>query len=131
MITNPDLARLAEGLGVVLRKHTGGPKGWYDHQSRTISTRRRLSIAEYRSTLAHELAHAIYGDTPRFGRYKVRQERRADRYAANLLLTPSAVEEALIWHQHHRAPAAYDLEVTQHLLNVWLDHNRCPARQRQ
>lgn len=116
IITNPDLHRIADDLGVKLCKHTGGLKGFYIHSLRLISTRRNLSIAQYRSTLAHELAHAHYRDahsTPRI-------EQRADRWAANLLLSESDVRDALLWHNHHRSPAAYDLEVTEHLLDVWL-----------
>jgi len=119
-LTNPDLQALAERMGVALRRHTGGQKGWYSDSHRVISTRRGLSIAEYRSTLAHELAHAYHRDTPVGGHYSPRQERRADRWAARLLLTEAAVRDALTWHNHHRGPAAYDLEVTEHLLDVWL-----------
>lgn len=126
--TNPDLARLAEGMGLTLVRHTGGPKGFYLDRRRRISTRRGLTIAEYRSTLAHEIAHAHYRDIPPRDGYLPRQERRADLWAADLLLTRSRVEDALRWHNHHRSPAAYDLEVTEHLLDVWLTHyERKPA----
>ena len=116
MITNLDLHRIADDFGVKLCKHTGGLKGFYLHDLRLISTRRGLTIAEYRSTLAHELAHAHFGDT----HSTPRNETRADQWAANLLLDETAVRDALIWHNHHRSPAAYDLEVTEHLLDVWL-----------
>ena len=115
-ITNPDLHALADELGVTLIKHNGGGKGYYIHEQRVITTRRGLSIAEYRSTLAHELAHAHYQDahsTPKI-------EARADRWAANYLLDEHDVRDALLWHNHHRSPAAYDLEVSEHLLDVWL-----------
>ena len=59
-----DLHRLAEQLGVQLVRHSGGQKGWYNPRTRTISTRRGMSIIQYKSTLAHELGHAYYGDTP-------------------------------------------------------------------
>ncbi|WP_288833746.1 ImmA/IrrE family metallo-endopeptidase [uncultured Corynebacterium sp.] len=117
-ITNPDLHRLADELGVALIKHDGGGKGYYIHELRLITTRRGLSIAEYRSTLAHELAHAHYQDA--FSTPKI--EARADRWAANYLLDEHDVRDALIWHNHHRSPAAYDLEVTEHLLDVWLEN---------
>ena len=60
--TCPDLHRHAQQLGVRLVRHTGGAKGYYHHKTRTISTRRGMSIAQYRSTLAHELGHAVYND---------------------------------------------------------------------
>lgn len=116
MITSHDLHVLADHMGIHLAKHAGGLKGFYIHDLRLISTRRGLTIAEYRSTLAHELAHAHYQDT--FSTPKI--EARADRWAANYLLDEHDVRDALVWHNHHRSPAAYDLEVTEHLLDVWL-----------
>ncbi|MCT1411691.1 ImmA/IrrE family metallo-endopeptidase [Corynebacterium sanguinis] len=125
MITNPDLARLAESMGVRLVRHDGGPKGLYLDHLRLISTRRGLSIAEYRSTLAHELAHAHYRDVPcRDPVRHARQERRADKWAARLLLDGVDVRSTLAWHNHHRAPAAHDLEVTIHLLDTYIDMAR-------
>ncbi|PKF67787.1 ImmA/IrrE family metallo-endopeptidase [Corynebacterium mastitidis] len=126
MITSPDLHRIANRLGVNLRRHDyideDTPKGWYDHTRRVISTQRGLPIAEYRSTLAHELAHAHYGDTLTGNQVMdTRMEHRADRWAARLLLDRAEVEATLRWHDHHRAPAAHDLEVTEHLLDVWLE----------
>lgn len=126
-----DLHRLAESMGVTLCRHMHGPKGWYDHATQTISTRRGLSIQQYRSTLAHELGHAAHRDTPTGnGHFDQRQERRADEYAALTLINPTDFEAAAIWHHGHLPAIADELEVTQHLLDVWLDHNRRPARQR-
>lgn len=121
MITNPDLAALADDIGVELRKHSNGPKGLFDLSSMTVSTRRRLPIAQYKSTLAHELGHAHYQDkrVPD-GHFHARQERRADSFAASLLLNTSDVETTLTWHNGHLSPAAYELEVSEHLLRIWL-----------
>ena len=128
MITNPDLHRLADTLGVRLVRHNGGPKGFYNHYARVISTRRGLSIAAYRSTLAHELGHAYYKDEPTENtHYDRKQERRADQFAAQLLLDEESVKAAMIWHNEHISPAAYELEVTQHLLKVWLHNARLAA----
>lgn len=115
-----DLHRLAESMGVTLRRHSGGVKGWYDHATRTISTRRGMSIQQYRSTLAHELGHAHYGDTPTGnGHFDQRQERRANEYAARLLISPVEFEAAAIWHHGHLPAIADELEVTKHLLKTW------------
>lgn len=115
-----DLHRLAESMGVTLRRHNGGKKGWYDHATRTISTRRGMSIQQYRSVLAHELGHAHYGDTPTGnGHFDQRQERRADEYAARLLISPVEFEAAATWHQGHLPAIADELEVTKHLLKTW------------
>lgn len=119
-ITSPDLHRLAESMGVTLNRHTGGEKGWYDHGTRTISTRRGMSIAQYRSTLAHELGHAAHGDTSTGnGHYDQRQENRAWAYAANLLISPVDFEAAAIWHHGHLPAIADELEVTHHILKTW------------
>lgn len=55
---------MAAQMGVQLRRHDGGKAGWHDHAPRTISTRRGMAIELYRSTLAHELGHAHYGQLP-------------------------------------------------------------------
>ncbi|MHB2252548.1 ImmA/IrrE family metallo-endopeptidase [Corynebacterium aurimucosum] len=124
-----DLHRLAESMGVTLRRHNGGKKGWYDHATRTISTRRGMSIQQYRSVLAHELGHAHYGDTPTGnGHFDQRQERRADEYAARLLISPIEFEAAATWHHGHLPAIADELEVTKHLLKTWQSlHERTAA----
>lgn len=115
-----ELHLLAESMGVQLRRHTGGPPGWYDHQRRVISTRRGQSIGQYKSVLAHELGHAHYGDTPTGnGHFDQRQERRADEFAARLLISPVEFEAAAAWHQGHLPAIADELEVTKHLLKTW------------
>lgn len=121
MITCPDLARLADDMGVLLTRHDSGPKGFYDDATRTISTRRGLPIAQYKSTLAHELAHAHYRDVPTGSRlYDLRQERRADKWAARLLLQDVDLALVLTEHSGHLAPAAHDLEITVRLLKIHL-----------
>ena len=117
-----DLQRIAEAIGVTLLHHDGGPKGWYDSYTHCVSTRRGLSIQQYRSTLAHELCHAIHRDQPTGnGHYDQRQERRADTYAARLLIDPKAFRDAYAWHGPHIPAIADELEVTQHILNHWLE----------
>lgn len=120
---------LAESMGVQLQRHTGGCPGWYDHHRRIISTRRGQSISQYRSVLAHELGHAAHGDTPTGnGHFDQRQERRADEYAAQLLITPADFETAAIWHHGHLPAIADELEVTQHILKTWQSiHERAAA----
>lgn len=120
-ITCPDLHRVARQLGVTLTRHNGGVKGYYNHTTHTISTRRGMSIQQYRSTLAHELGHAHYGDHPTgHGHYDQKQEARADRYAARLLIDPQAFDTAYRWCQGDHRELADELEVTQHLLAVYM-----------
>lgn len=122
MVNMTDLHRIADALGVTLQRHTGGPPGWYDHQHQVISTRRGQSCTQYRSVLAHELGHAAHGDLPTGnGYFDQRQERHADEYAAHLLINPADFEASAIWHQDHLPAIADDLEVTHHLLKIWMD----------
>lgn len=128
LTTCPMLHAYAESIGVQLVRHDNGPKGYYCHDTRTISTRRGLSIRAYKSTLAHELAHATYGDVPTGnGHYDHRQELRADKWAADVLIDPAAFEDAYLWHRGDFGGIADDLEVTHHLLNVWINHERKTA----
>lgn len=73
-------------------------------------------IAEYRSTLAHELGHAYYGDDVNGD---PRLERRADQFAAQILITPAEYRVAEILHDGNPGAIAYELGVTAHLIQVW------------
>lgn len=120
LTTCPMLHAYAETIGVQLTRHNGGPKGWYSNTTRTISTRRGLSIQAYKSTLAHELGHATYHDEPTgHGHYDRRQETRADKWAACVLIDNDAFENAYRWHRGHLPAIADELEVTHHILDVW------------
>lgn len=120
-----ELHLLAEHMDMQLKRHTGGCPGWYDHHRRIISTRRGQSIGQYKSVLAHELGHAHYGDTPTGnGHFDQRQERRADEYAAQLLINPGDFKAAAVWHHGHLPAIADELEVTHHLLATWLHLER-------
>ncbi len=119
--TCPDLHRHAQQLGVRLVRHTGGAKGYYHHKTRTISTRRGMSIAQYRSTLAHELGHAVYNDQKTgHDNFDQRQEDRADRFAAKLLINDDELKHLAPWHGTDYHSLAIDLEVTPHILEVYL-----------
>ena len=120
-ISAVELHLLAESMGVQLQRHSGGCPGWYDHHRRIISTRRGQSIAQYKSVLAHELGHAAHGDEPTGnGHFDQRQEQRADEYAAHLLINPHDFEASAIWHQDCLPAIADELEVTHHLLRIWM-----------
>lgn len=120
-----DLHVLAEGLGVRIRRVDSGPPAFYRDSERTIYTRRGQSLESYRSALAHELVHAAYRDVPcRDPVLHARQEKRADRLAARLLITPEAWEQAEIIHDGHVPAIADELEVTHHLATVWCENHR-------
>lgn len=115
-----DLEQVAHEMGVGVERHEGGPPGWYSHERRVISVARDLSPWDYRCVLAHELGHAYYGDTFCGGVYGRRQERRADVWAARLLIDEVELETALQWHGGDLRALAYDLAVTPYLLDVYL-----------
>lgn len=115
-----DFAAIAESLGVTTTHHDEGPPGIYRHRQSLISTRRGLDVAMYRSTFAHELGHASYGDSPAFGTYTRRQERRADRFALRLLFTEEHFRDAYVWHGPHIPALADELECSQHHIRVYM-----------
>lgn len=122
--TNPALHRLAETLGVTVKRHTGGGKGYYDAHTHTITTRRGMSIQQYKSTLAHELAHAMRKDVPIPDQtLHRRNELRVDRVAANILINEESFHDAVKWHQGHLPSVADELEVTLHLLTIWIERH--------
>lgn len=123
-VRNHHLAALAEDLNTTTTHHAAGPKGWHHPETRTISTRRGLGIEEYRSTMAHELAHAHYEDRACSNSwFHRRQERRADRWAADYLINEDHFLEAQQWNGNDLPAIAQDLEVTTHLLTVWINHH--------
>lgn len=120
-----ELEPLAAMLGVKIKESDDlhpGIDGIYLHQHRAIVIRRGLDPWVERSVLAHELGHAYYSDEPTPDPVRdARQEARANRWAANLLLAGQDVEKALICNGNHIKPAAYELEVTATILRVWLE----------
>lgn len=98
--------------------------GWYVDAERVILIRRGLDPWNYRATLAHELAHAYFRDEiyddPRI-------ERRADQWAAQMLITPSEYAAAEEEVGSSVGALAYALEVTPAVIETWRD---CYARAR-
>lgn len=82
-----------------------------------------MSIADYRSTLAHELGHAAFGDEHTgHDHFDHRQETRADRFAARLLVDPDELEGWCRFYGPCNLPAvAHELEVTVDLLTIYLN----------
>lgn len=116
-----DLHDMAHMLGVSLRHHDGAPKGWYSPSLRAISTKRDMAVWDYKSTLAHELAHAVYNDERTdHGHFDQRQEQRAQRFAAKLLINPDELAHLAPWHGSDLRALAMDLEVTTELLATYL-----------
>lgn len=77
-------------------------EAYWEPDERVILIDRRLSQAERRCRLAHELAHLEAGDEhcchgPDSGRLAARQELRADAAASARLIDLDALADALTW----------------------------------
>ena len=126
-ITTLDIFDLAQSLGLEVVYHHGRGKGYYLHHAKRISLRDDLTERQLRSTLAHELGHAVRGDVPTGTIFDTRAERAADQFAANLLITEDAYIESEQRHDGRLDPIAHDLGVTVHLIEVWRKmHERIP-----
>ncbi|MBY0789572.1 ImmA/IrrE family metallo-endopeptidase [Corynebacterium sp. MC-04] len=119
--TRNRLDTLAETLGVHITYHRAGQPGWYNHHRKQISLRHGMSTPQENSVLAHELGHAIHGD---LGHGDTRQENRADRFAANLLITEDEYRQAEMLYGPHPGAIAHELGVTNHLVAVWRNTHR-------
>lgn len=116
------LIDVAEARGYEVRWHRGGPKAaWLPHQN-AVTVRIGMDDAETLCALAHELGHAHYNDPA--GHYP-RFEARADRFAAQLLISPIDYALAEKAYGPHPSRLAAELGVTVHMINVWRDfHER-------
>ncbi len=114
------LIDLAETNGITIEyaplKHRDGE---YRHDLKRIRLREGMNYRLERSTLAHELAHAAFGDQPsKFGPVTAKQERRADEWAAWQLITLSTYREAEQLHNGHIPSMAHELGVISRLVEA-------------
>lgn len=120
-----DLAIICEIIDVSTDHHEGGPAGYYDHKTRTISTRKGLSAALFRSTLAHEIGHATFRDHPTtHDHFDQKQETRADRFAIRLLFDDDDFQAAYDWCGHDIPALAEELECSQHHIRTYMTLKR-------
>lgn len=90
-------------------------RGDYCAATETIRLNLRLTAREATSTLAHELAHHLFGDecsTPAV-------ERRAWERGAAIIITPPEYARAEQLVGCHPNALATELEVTQELIRAW------------
>lgn len=86
--------------------------GDYCHETRTIRLRNGLHARHHRSVLAHELGHAVFGDTPsQFGPVNAKQERRAEEWAALRLISLDDYRAAEHTCDGHEGSMAIELGV--------------------
>ena len=114
-----DLEKIAELFGVDIAESSKLHPRWsgmYIHDKRLILIRKGLDPWTYRSTLAHELAHAFYRDD---SHGDTRLERRADQWAAELLISKDEYKAAEIIHGSHLGAIAHELGVTPEVVETW------------
>lgn len=98
-----------------------GRLGEYVHSERLITLDPRMPRRQQRSVLCHELRHAQYGDHQTIcDRVNLRQEQRADREAARLLVDVRDLASALILYDEHLSAAAVELRVSDAMLRIRL-----------
>lgn len=111
------LLRLVETHGLRLVELPGHSCGGYQPRSATIRVAPGMSARTTRSVIAHELGHAVLGhEHTQNPTERASQERRADEWAARLLITPAAYAEAEAVRDGHAASIAFDLGVTVDLV---------------
>lgn len=113
------LARLTDWL-IAWAHLPGEVMGLTHHEARVIVLDRRLTQAERRCTLAHELQHVEHGPAPDDPVLIARDELRVDRATARRMIPIHALGDALSW-------STRDVEVADEL---WVDVPTLQARLR-
>lgn len=122
---NPIDAQLlahADALGVTI-EYADLPAdrdGEYLHRKHLIRLRPGLHARHKRSVLAHELAHAVFRDSPsRFGPVAAKQERRAEEWAALQLIDLNDYRHVEVIHNGHAGAMALDLGVMTSIVKAY------------
>ena len=115
-----DLMRLADELGLTVVEGRGKHLGGYRPGERTIRLTPGMPRRTARSVLAHELAHHVLEHRPtEFGPIHSKQERHANEWAAQLLISRHRYIEVERIRDGHLASMAHDLDVAPELLEVY------------
>jgi hypothetical protein len=116
------LFSLAERLGVRVEYADLPPDrdGEYYRDRALIRLQHRMPARLHRSVLAHECAHARYGDAPaRVPALGAKQEVRADEWAALQLIDRDDYARAEALHDAHPGAMAVELGVTSDLIDAY------------
>lgn len=116
-----ELEDMAGALGVTIEYvDLARRDGEYRHDLKRIRLRTGMTMRKEVCALAHELAHAVWGDVPsKFGPVNAKQERRADEWAALLLISPDRYRLAEERWEGHTGAMAYDLGVTTRIIEAF------------
>ena len=111
------------GIRIIDACLPAGTLALWDETTKTILASPGLLHRQRRCVIAHELAHAVNGDThaPIDDIAARKRERRADLTAAGWLLDSAAVRTALVVSPDSLSAAAADLDVTPRILFAWLE----------
>lgn len=120
---DPEMHASQLGIRIIDACPPAGTLALWDETTRTILTSPGLLHRQRRCVIAHELAHAVNGDTHALldDVAARKRERRADLTAAGWLLDPVAVRTALAVSPDSLNAAAADLDVTPRILSAWLE----------
>lgn len=98
-----------------------GRLGEYRHWRQQIVLDPRLRRHQARSVLCHELRHAVACDVlTDCSRSNLRQEQRADREAARLLVDVRDLGDSIAMHGEHHPTLARELGVSLHVVRTRL-----------
>lgn len=108
-----ELFDYADHLGVTIEwAKLKTRNGEYRDDLKRIRLKQGMPRRLERFTLAHELAHATFGDVPTmFPIENARQEERADEWAAHQLIDIDKYREVEQLRDGHQPSIAYDLDV--------------------
>lgn len=111
------------GIRIIDACPPAGTLALWDETTKTILASPGLLHRQRRCVIAHELAHAVNGDTHALldDVAARKRERRADLTAAGWLLDSAAVRTALAVSPDSLNAAAADLDVTPRILSAWLE----------
>lgn len=99
--------------------HPADAAGWFP-RSRRVLYREGLPYVEQLCAVAHELGHAYYEDDYAEDHLRdSRQEVRADRWAARVLISGSAYMAAEALVGSHPGALASELGVTVEFIHIW------------
>lgn len=89
--------------------------GYYEDDARLVALNYRCTRAQVTFALGHEVAHATFGD--RCSTEAI--ERRADEFAASLLIAPDEYAEAEAIAGEHAGAIARELGLTRRCVLAW------------
>lgn len=99
----------------------------YLASSRDIVISSRITRDHQTEVLAHELGHLHYGHDLRTRHESKADERKADKYAASLLIAPTEYAFAEAMHEGCVSGIAQELGVSTKLVKVWQSANKNKA----